>query len=249
MSVQNVLGIRIDNFPLPQASEILTVALQSPKKIKIFTPNPEILVKAQADVYFKQVLNSGDINICDGFGIEFVTKGKIKRLSGVDVVKIICCIAEKSGKSVYFLGSGNDEVGEKLVKNLTIEFPHLEIAGFDKGPIITEGNDGQLSMNIEENDKVLKKICGTRADILFVAFGMGKQEKWIFENLHKLPRIQIAMGVGGAFDFISGIIPRAPQWMRKLGLEWLFRLYQEPKRMNRIWNATVKFLYLYYSHI
>ncbi len=248
MSPRNVsvLGIRIDNINFAEVNEKILLFLRSPTLRAIFTPNPEMLVKAQKDSYFTEVLNSGDINICDGFGIQLVTKGKIKRIPGVDLLKIISKIAEKNGKSVFFLGSGSDEVGGKLIQNIIAEFSNLKIAGFDKGPVITEGNDGKLNVLSEDNSEIIKKINDAQADVLFVAFGMGKQEKWIFENRDKLPNVKIAMGVGGAFDFISGVIPRAPKWMRKLGLEWLFRLYQQPKRIKRIWNATVKFIYLYY---
>ena len=79
-------------------------------------------------------------------------------------------------------------------------------------------------------------------DILFVAFGMGKQEKWIYENLAKMPSVRIAMGVGGAFDYISGNVSRAPRLLRKFGLEWVYRLFKEPRRIGRIFNATIKFI-------
>ena len=79
---------------------------------------------------------------------------------------------------------------------------------------------------------------------MFVAFGMGKQEKWIYENLSKMPSVKIAMGVGGSFDFISGKVKRAPLFLLRLGLEWMYRLVQEPRRFKRILNATVKFTYL-----
>jgi N-acetylglucosaminyldiphosphoundecaprenol N-acetyl-beta-D-mannosaminyltransferase len=80
-------------------------------------------------------------------------------------------------------------------------------------------------------------------DVLFVAFGMGKQEKWINENLRKLPSVKIVMGVGGAFDYISGVISRAPLFLRRIGLEWLYRLARQPSRIKRIFNATVVFAY------
>ena len=82
-------------------------------------------------------------------------------------------------------------------------------------------------------------------DILFVAFGHGKQEKWIYENLKDLPGVKVAMGVGGAFDFVSGNKKRAPKWMRVIGLEWLYRLIHEPNNLGRIWKATVIFIYYF----
>ena len=94
-----------------------------------------------------------------------------------------------------------------------------------------------------KDENLLKKINEKNPDIIFVALGGLKQEKWIDVNLKNLPSVKLAMGIGGAFDFISGKIKRAPLVMRKLGLEWLFRLFLEPRRIKRIFNATVRFSY------
>ena len=122
------------------------------------------------------------------------------------------------------------KVSEKLNRPEKISlFPYFPIS------------DLEIDFN-EEND-LLKKINGVRPDILFVAFGMGKQEKWLYENIAQLPSVKIGMGVGGAFDFISGKVKRAPLLMRKIGLEWVYRLWQEPSRIFRIINATATFLF------
>lgn len=135
-----------------------------------------------------------------------------------------------------------------------MQFPNLNIVGFSRGPKILEitdppkQNESGLDINVEENKKTIETINQAHPTILFVAFGMGKQEKWIFENLKKMPSVKIAMGIGGAFDYISEKVKRAPLLARKLGLEWLYRLIKEPKRIVRIWNATVGFLLLTYLH-
>ncbi|MEA3272166.1 MAG: WecB/TagA/CpsF family glycosyltransferase, partial [Patescibacteria group bacterium] len=92
-----------------------------------------------------------------------------------------------------------------------------------------------------DRENLLAKINFARPDIIFVAFGHGKQEKWIAENLNKLPSVKIAMGIGGAFDFISGKAKRAPTIFQRAGLEWFWRLIKEPQRYKRIYNATIKF--------
>jgi N-acetylglucosaminyldiphosphoundecaprenol N-acetyl-beta-D-mannosaminyltransferase len=249
-----VLGIKIDALSLAEAREKVRIFLSSIGQHTIFTPNPEILVKAQKDEYFKYSLNKSDLNLCDGRGIQFVSKQKIERITGVDFMLEICQIAEMEKKTVYLLGSGSDGVVKKTAENLINKFPNLKVAGWGRGPVIKESdvsiqkfnNSTGLIMDAGENANILENINKAKPDILFVAFGMGKQEKWIIENLAKIPSVKIAMGVGGAFDYISGSVKRAPLLLRKIGLEWLYRLVKQPRRVVRIWNATVKFLWLFF---
>lgn len=239
MNFKEILGVRIDGLSLAEAQQKAREFLPSGQH-KIYTPNPEFLVKAQKDENFKKVLNSSDLNLCDGFGLQMASG--IKRIPGVDFMIELCEIAAEQGRGVYLLGSGNDEVIHKTAENLLKKFSNLKIAGMDKGPKINENQDGTIS--VENNETILEKINQTGAEIIFVAFGMGKQEKWIYENLTKLPNIKIAMGVGGAFDYISGVVKRAPSLIRNLGLEWLYRVIKQPSRLVRIYNATIKFLFL-----
>ncbi len=237
----HVLDIRIDEMNAQQAIDQVGDFLRLPDQYKIFTPNPEMIVKAQEDEYFKKILNNGDLNLCDGFGVKMaglLFDRSLARVAGVDFMLDVCGLAAEQGKGVYLLGSGNDVVVSKACEELSKKFPTLKISGYNKGPEITEGLAKQL------DEGILEEICNSGAQILFVAFGMGKQEKWIYENLPKLPNVKVAMGVGGSFDFISGAIKRAPLFLRKLGLEWVYRLIQEPRRIGRIFNATAKFTYL-----
>jgi len=263
------LGVKIDGVTKEQALQKVAGFLSGglPGEAlaktghKIFTPNPEFVVKAQKDEYFKKVLNSGDLNLCDGMGLQIFTG--IKRVPGVDFMLEICRLASEQGRAVYLLGSGSDEVVKKTAEKLQIQFPNLKLVGHDKGPMIDElrirskalqlrraSNEENIfsslltPSNCELSADCIAKINAIRPDILFVAFGMGKQEKWIYENLAKMPSVKIAMGVGGSFDFISGKVKRAPLFLRRLGLEWVYRLVQEPRRIGRIFNATAKFCYL-----
>ena len=239
-----LLGIRIDNFSVAEALEKAGSFVSSGGQHLIFTPNPEMLVKTKDDNYFNEVLNRGAMNLCDGFGIQLFTK--IRRIPGVDFMIELCALAEQKKYSIYLLGSGSDEVVSKTRENLLDKFPDLKIVGFDKGPTIYENFQFPIS-NFQSNNNdqfPIKKINDAKPDILFVAFGMGKQEKWLAENLSKMPSVKIGMGVGGAFDYISGHTTRAPRLMRKIGLEWLYRVWKQPKRFSRIFNATIKFSYL-----
>lgn len=241
----DILGVRVDNLAKNDALSKAREFLQSTKQHMVFTPNPEMIVVAQTDTYFQEVLQKGDLNLCDGKGIQFVAEQKIERIPGVDFMISLCSLAEKENTSVYLLGSGLPEVLEKCKQNLQQQFPNLHIAGVHPGISLTNLPNGQLAYDSDQNDEMLSDIILSSPDILFVAFGHTKQEKWIYENLPQLPSVKIAMGVGGAFDYISGNISRAPQWMQKLGLEWLYRLLVQPQRIKRIWNATVVFMMIF----
>ncbi len=234
------LGIKVDEVSKEQALQKAVEFLNSSGQHKIFTPNPEIIVKAQKDEYFKKVLNSGDLNLCDGVGLQIFAKIKT-RVPGIDFMLEVCKLAMEQGRGVYLLGSGSDEVVGGAFEELEKRYPNLKISGYNKGPEINEGSACKFE------GPIFEQINQSGAQILFVAFGMGKQEKWIYENLSKMPGVKIAMGVGGSFDFISGHIKRAPLFMRRLGLEWLYRLVQQPSRIGRIFNATAKFASLVFK--
>lgn len=243
----HILEVRIDNLAKNEALAKAREFLHSSAQHLIFTPNPEMLVQAQTDPYFQEVLNKGSLNLCDGKGIQLVAKEKVERIPGVDFMLDLCEMAAKEGKSVYLLGSGFKEVVEHCKQNLQKKFSQLQIVGIHPGLEIVNQKTGQLHYNSDQNDAILEHIILTAPDILFVAFGHAKQEKWMYENLPHLPSIKIAMGVGGACDYISGKIKRAPKIVQRLGLEWLYRLLREPKRIKRIWTATVVFLVTYYK--
>ncbi|MFZ2979274.1 MAG: WecB/TagA/CpsF family glycosyltransferase [Candidatus Magasanikiibacteriota bacterium] len=225
-----------------QTLEKVAEFLHGEKQNIIFTPNPEMLVDAQKDKYFKTVLNSGDLNVCDGFGLSLVSG--VKRYPGVELMLDICALAEKENKSVYFLGSGDKEVISNLQLVIKEKYSDLKIAGAHPGPKL-QVTSYKLQVDEHENNDLVADISMTAPDILFVAFGHGKQEKWIHENLKDLPSVRIAMGVGGSFDFISGKVKRAPLFIRKIGLEWMYRLAIQPSRFGRIFKATFVFIYYF----
>lgn len=243
----NILGVKVDKINKKEVLEKVTEFLHSNKSHKIFTPNPEMLVDAQKDEYFKTVLNSGDLNVCDGFGLSLVSG--VKRYPGVELMLDICALAEKENKSVYFLGSSDKEVISNLQLVIKKKYPNLKISGAHIGNNLTmeQFDNGTIGLKYDEheNNDLVAEISLTSLDVLFVAFGHGKQEKWIYENLKDLPSVRIAMGVGGSFDFISGRVKRAPLFLRRIGLEWMYRLITQPWRIGRIWKAT--FVFIFYS--
>lgn len=246
MSIE-VMGVRVDEVDLASAMAMTQDFLVSPEQKFIFTPNPEMLVKAREDKYFLKILNKASLNLCDGTGLFWAAKrrgARLERIQGTDFMMSVCELCLREGRPVFLLGSGSREIVEGARNKLLEKFPGLKVVGVDSGPRIIEMEDGTLNYDHVQNERILNVIRELRPEVLFVAFGMGKQEKWIMENIQKLPSVRVAMGLGGAFDYISGKIPRAPLLMRKIGLEWLYRLCKQPRRIGRILNATVRFTYL-----
>ena len=132
-------------------------------------------------------------------------------------------------KSIFLLG-GVGGVGEAAARSLKLSVPHLRIAGTFEGERDSSGDA-----------EIVALIAKARSDILLVAYGAPEQEEWISRNLAKLPSVKVAMGVGGAFDYLSGRVQRAPRLLRSLGLEWLFRVILQPHRIGRIITATIRF--------
>jgi len=232
-----ILGISIDCLNQNQVMEKIEKKFADFQKFYIVTVNPEFILTAQKDKKIAQILNEAEISIADGIGLVLVskmTKNKIpKRIAGIDLMMKICEYAEQNQKLIYLLG-GNMDVAKEAKEELIKQFPKLIVAGYDSGILANE------IWTIEKEKEIIQKINNSQADILFVALGSPKQEKFIAQNLDKL-NIKLAMGVGGSFDFIAKKVPRASRWMQIIGLEWLFRLFKEPRRIKRIFNAVIVF--------
>ena len=206
----------------------------------ICTVNPEILVFAFFNKFYKDILKKTSLNTCDGTGVQFATAFKTHKYAGVDMLIDICDIAQEHNKKVFLLGSANDQVLKKTKHTLLKKFPNLMIVGTNVGPKITRYKD-RLLIQKNENEEVIDQIIDASPDILFVAFGHPKQEMWIAKHLKEIPSVKIAIGVGGSFDYISKTKKRPPLFIQKLGLEWLMRLLAEPKRVFRIGTAVIVF--------
>jgi N-acetylglucosaminyldiphosphoundecaprenol N-acetyl-beta-D-mannosaminyltransferase len=243
-----ILGVAIHTVTKKQIRRKIEKFLRGNVQKMIFTPNPEMLVRAYKDSYFRDVLNDAHLNICDGYGIKLVTRGKVNNIPGSDIFYDICRIAEEKNKSIYLLGSGKKEIVKQAKINIAKRFPQLRIVGIHEGPQIKFSKTAYgniLELSEAHNEKIIDDIIDCSPDVLFVGFGHEKQEKWIYKYLRDIPSVRIAIGVGGTFDFVSEKVKRAPVLLRKLGLEWLFRLVREPKRIGRICTAVILFPYLY----
>ncbi|MFH0929944.1 MAG: WecB/TagA/CpsF family glycosyltransferase [Candidatus Moraniibacteriota bacterium] len=228
---EKILGVRVGNFSVREIEEnILEILENFPQQKFAVTLNPEILLKAHRDESYLNILNSADLNICDGFGLRLAgfLKGKRMkaRFTGVDAVDFLLENAKKNDLRVLVIAAENSlSAPEEIKRAIWKKYPGLSA----KSEYFSSSQDFFKNGIIEE------------AEIIFVNFGAPEQEKFIFENREKFPNAKILIGVGGAFDFLTGKIKRAPSFLRGLGLEWLWRVIQEPKRIKRIWNAVVVF--------
>lgn len=241
----NLLDVKIDDIDINEARNTILKWLSVPGKHYIVTPNPEFLVIAQIDTEFKNILNKADLGIPDGAGLKL--SGKIKyTLPGVDLMEALIKDCADNGFAIGLIG-GSKNLANKLSERLKTKYKGLKIEIADSNFIVNiigeEIIDSTLNLETGKKDKeIYHKDLYKKIDILFVAFGMLKQEKWIAKNIDKL-NIKVMMGVGGAFDYLSGNTPRAPEWIRTLGMEWLFRLISQPRRIKRQ-LALLKYLWL-----
>ena len=234
ITMSSILGVRVDSVTRAEAIGRVGEMLRGGGQHIITTPNPEFIVAAQGDSEFRGVLNRASLALPDGVGLMLAARvlgmPLKEHIAGSDFVFDIAKFAARNGYSIYLLGAG-EGVAQVAAERLKIKDQRLKIVGAAEGPI----NDLQLTTYN------LQLIRNAAPDFLLVALGHGKQEKWIAAHLHELPSVKIAMGVGGVFDFLAGRIRRAPRLMRALGLEWLWRLILEPRRLPRILRATIIF--------
>jgi N-acetylglucosaminyldiphosphoundecaprenol N-acetyl-beta-D-mannosaminyltransferase len=238
-----VAGVPVHNIAIHEASIQIIEMLRLRPSIAPFLimgPNAQLITLAQNNSRFSDALHASALNIPDGISIVIASKilgGNItKRATGGDLMEALCLDAAKHGLSVFFLG-GLPKAAELTALKFQHRHAALSIAGAYCPPIGFE-NDPMECAHIRQ------LITETAPDLLFVAFGAPKQEIWMHENCSTLP-IGAAMSVGAAFDTQAGLRKRAPRWTRNLGLEWLYRLVREPRRLwRRYLIGNTYFLYL-----
>lgn len=230
-----LLNIDIDLFDdEEEVLALLSKDIDSGRSIELFFLNAHCFNLAQKDREYFDILNSCDYLLNDGIGIKIASKiEKLvlkKNLNGTDFIPEIAEMASKKGYKIFLLGA-KDGIAEEAAVKLKEKFEGLQIAGVHSG----YGLD----------DSVLELINNSKADILIAGMGVPMQEKWIRENKSKLGSVKLFVGGGAILDFLSQRIRRAPLLMRKIGLEWVFRLCLEP---GRLWRRYLvgNFLFFYY---
>lgn len=229
-----ILGVRVDDLTAEEAIEKMEGFLMSGTPHQVVTINPEFIIQAQEDALFRQILEEADLAIPDGVGLLWASRllGRPlrARVTGIDTMKALARLAAHKDYGIFLLGGGQG-VAAAAAQVLKRDYPGLPVVGTYAG-----------SPHPQDEEQILELIRSARPQMLFVAYGAPAQDRWIRRNLLRLG-VPLAMGVGGAFDFLAGEVKRAPPWMQHLGLEWLYRLVQEPWRWRRMLRLP-RFLYL-----
>lgn len=220
----HIFDVTIHNLKLQPALDWIMQQASGTKPSLLAFVNPHCLNIAYRQQTYRQVLQQADRVLPDGIGIKLGCRIQgvelAANLNGTDLFPLLCERAARSGHSMYLLG-GRPGIAQAVAENMQQRYPGLTIAGTQHG-----------YFSAAEEPAIIDRINASGASLLFVAMGVPQQELWLARQQQYL-RVPLSLGVGGLFDFYSGRIPRAPLWLREIGLEWLWRLLQEPGRMWR----------------
>lgn len=238
MDKVDILGVPFVNVSPTGAVDKICEYLNSDSKHIIFTPNPEMVMLAQKDEEFNEILNKSDMNIPDGIGIIYASKIKKRpikeRVAGYDTVQAVFERIKSEDKGVYFFG-GAPGVTDAAKAEMERVHKGLKIVGCANG-YFDEAREKEIIAEINEK----------QPELLLVGIGFPKQEKWIFNHINEL-NVKAAIGVGGSFDVMSGRVKRAPDIFIKLGLEWFHRLITQPSRFVRMLQLPLFMLKVMFS--
>jgi N-acetylglucosaminyldiphosphoundecaprenol N-acetyl-beta-D-mannosaminyltransferase len=229
-----ILGVAVDNVVEAEAIERIASFVAAGGPHHIVTVNPEFVMEARRNSAFRRVLAAADMATPDGFGLLLAARLRGNafrgRVTGVALAELIAARAAERGWSLFLLGAAPG-VAKRAAEALQRTYPGLRIAGCYAG-----------SPRRAEEPGIRARIIAAQPTVLLVAYGHPAQELWIARN-QPLLRVPVAIGVGGVFDYLAGETPRAPGWMRRIGLEWLYRLIRQPQRWRRILVAVPLFLW------
>jgi N-acetylglucosaminyldiphosphoundecaprenol N-acetyl-beta-D-mannosaminyltransferase len=260
-----ILGVRFDNMRRREAAARIAKLAGGSGKHHVVKPYSEFMTRAANDDNVRRMLNAADLCLPDGVGIQWAAhylslRGGSARatlqlapsllsmlfrpsalrwpirepMAGVDLTWEMLKELDRAGASVFLLGGTEEEV-DAARKAIEERLPSLEIAGY---------RDGHFAVAGRANDSVVEQVNSASPDALLVAMGFPRQERWIADNLDRL-NVRVAVAEGGSFSFIGGTVSRAPVWMRRSGLEWLYRLGRQPSRLKRQ-LALPRFVWLVY---
>ena len=219
----DVMGLKFDSMTMDEALSRAEALLRGDKAAYVVTPNAEIAYEALHDGQLREMLNGADLMLPDGAGVVLASKllrTPVKqKVAGVDFAAGLLGILERNGQSLYLLG-GKPGIGELAAQKMLEALPQLRIAGIADG-------------YFQDEAPVVAKINASGADALFVCLGAPKQERFMVQHQQEL-HVHLMAGLGGSLDAFAGTVQRAPAWMIRLNLEWLYRLIREPKRFRRM---------------
>ena len=221
----NILGVNVDAVTMAEAVAHVTEAMDVRANVMIATANAEMIMRATHDEELRDILNAAALVVPDGAGTVWAARhlghAMPERVAGYDLAQELLRCAPAEGRRVYFFGSAPG-VAEKAKAKAEQIYPGIEIVGVRNG-----------FFSSADNAAIIAEIRAACPDLLLVALGVPKQEKWIAAHLAELD-VPVAIGVGGTLDVMAGVMKRAPHWMQKAKLEWLFRGLMQPKRAGRL---------------
>ena len=221
----NILGVDVDAVTMAEAVDVVRRAMDTRAGVMVATANAEMLMRATHDEELRRILNASALVVPDGAGTVWAARhlghAMPERVAGYDLAQELLRCAPAEGRRVYFFGSAPG-VAEKAKAKAEQLYPGIEIVGVRNG-----------FFSPADNAAIIAEIRTARPDLLLVALGVPKQEKWIAAHLAELD-VPVAIGVGGTLDVMAGVMKRAPHWMQRAKLEWLFRGLMQPKRAGRL---------------
>ena len=222
-----IQDVNVHRLTLADVLARLEEFVGSDRPHQVVTVNLDFLRLARTDAAFREALNGADLAVPDGVPVIWASRllgaPLPERVTGVDIVEHGAALAAARGYSIFLLGAAPG-VADAAAATLVARYPGLRIAGTYSPPM------GPFSP--EEDARMVAMVRAAQPAMLFVAFGAPRQDVWIREHRDELG-VPVCVGIGGTFNFIAGIIPRAPRWMQRAGLEWTYRLKQEPRRLWR----------------
>lgn len=220
-----ILDINVDSVKMTEAIDIVENLMAAQKPAFIATANAEMIMMADQDESLKYILNHADLVVPDGAGTVWAARhlgvAMPERVAGYDLTQHLLARAPQTNRRVFFFGSAPG-VADKAKIKAEAEYPGIQIVGV---------RDGYFKK--EQEQEIIDQIKNAHPDLLLAALGVPKQEKWLYEHLQEL-NVPVSIGVGGTLDVMAGVMKRAPIWMQKAKLEWLFRGLLQPKRMGRL---------------
>ena len=228
-----ILGVKVDSVTMKEAVEIVAKLIEAKKNSIVATANAEMLMMSTQDAELKNILNSADLVVPDGAGTVWAANHlgykMPERVAGFDLVQELMKISPSKSWKIFLFGS-SPGTAEKAKAKAEELYPGIKIVGTRNG-----------YFKSEEESEIISEIKNSEPDILLAALGVPKQEKWLFAHKDEL-KIPVSIGVGGTLDVMAGNVKRAPLWMQKAKLEWLFRAMLQPSRAGRL-IALPKFVF------
>jgi len=238
LPTEHVLGISVTALSFDDQMQTILNCAKRGESRTVCVANVHMLVEAHSDVDFAKVLDNADVITPDGMPLVWMMRQRglhtQDRVAGLDIILALCKLAQLHNVSVFFVGS-QTEILKRMRTRLDREFPQLQIAGMEPLPF--------RPLTPDEDEAIMKQINDSGAGLVFVSLGCPKQERWMDQHKGKIQAVMI--GLGGAFPVYAGLKKRAPAWIRNIGLEWLYRLGQEPRRLaSRYWVTNIAFLWM-----